>query len=48
MKNGNSAPDKILIRGGRVQGGKIVASGTPSDICDSKESVTGKYLKRNA
>ncbi len=31
--------------GGGVQGGKIVACGTPREICDNKESVTGKYLK---
>jgi excinuclease ABC subunit A len=31
---------------GGDKGGKIVASGTPSDIINSKESVTGKYLKQ--
>jgi len=31
--------------GGGVQGGKIVATGTPQEICENKESVTGRYLK---
>ncbi len=31
--------------GGGVHGGKIVACGTPREICDNKESVTGKYIK---
>ena len=31
--------------GGGVNGGQIVASGTPQEICDCKDSLTGKYLK---
>lgn len=31
---------------GGDKGGRIVASGTPSDIINAKESVTGKYLKQ--
>ncbi len=30
---------------GGSKGGRIVATGTPEDICDVKESFTGKYLK---
>jgi excinuclease ABC subunit A len=30
---------------GGVHGGRIVASGTPEEIVQSKESITGKYLK---
>ena len=30
--------------GGGVQGGRIVASGTPEEIAASAESITGKYL----
>ncbi|MBD5161936.1 MAG: excinuclease ABC subunit UvrA [Oscillibacter sp.] len=32
--------------GGGVRGGRIVAAGTPEDICVSGESLTGKYLRR--
>jgi len=32
--------------GGGIRGGRIVAAGTPEDICESAESQTGKYLKR--
>jgi excinuclease ABC subunit A len=32
--------------GGGVRGGRIVAAGTPEDICASAESRTGAYLKR--
>ncbi len=32
--------------GGGVEGGKIVAKGTPQQICHSEESITGKYLRR--
>lgn len=32
---------------GGINGGKIVATGTPKDICYNKESVTGKYLKEH-
>lgn len=32
--------------GGGVHGGRIVATGTPEEICDCKESKTGLYLKR--
>lgn len=31
--------------GGGIHGGKIVASGIPSDICKCPESLTGKHLK---
>lgn len=31
--------------GGGEQGGKIIATGTPSDIASSDISITGKYLK---
>ncbi len=31
--------------GGGIQGGKIIAQGTPSEICDDRNSLTGKYLK---
>lgn len=33
--------------GGGVHGGRIIASGTPEEICGCKESLTGKYLKRH-
>lgn len=32
--------------GGGVQGGEIIASGTPDEVCQSENSLTGKYLKR--
>ena len=32
--------------GSGVRGGRIVAAGTPEDICASEESLTGKYLRR--
>ena len=32
--------------GGGVHGGQIIAAGTPQEICDCEESLTGKYLKR--
>ncbi len=31
--------------GGGTEGGRIVATGTPEEICKSSESLTGKYLK---
>ena len=31
--------------GGGQQGGRIVARGTPEEIADNRESITGKYLK---
>ena len=31
--------------GGGQQGGRIVARGTPEEIADNEESITGKYLK---
>ena len=31
--------------GGGQQGGRIVACGTPEEIVNNTESVTGKYLK---
>jgi len=33
--------------GGGNKGGKIVAKGTPHDIIQSKESITGRYLKHH-
>ena len=30
---------------GGHKGGKIVATGTPEEICEVKESFTGEYLK---
>jgi len=30
---------------GGVQGGTVVAAGTPLDIVNSKNSITGRYLK---
>ena len=32
--------------GGGVHGGRIVATGTPEEICDCKESKTGLYLNK--
>ncbi len=32
--------------GGGVHGGKIIASGTPQEICRDVSSLTGKYLKK--
>ena len=32
--------------GGGVHGGQIIATGTPQEICNCGESLTGKYLKR--
>ena len=32
--------------GGGIHGGKIIAKGTPQEICNDKNSLTGKYLKR--
>lgn len=32
--------------GGGIQGGRIIAEGTPQQICSDKDSLTGKYLKR--
>ena len=31
--------------GGGIEGGRIVAQGTPSDIAANKASVTGCYLR---
>ncbi|MCM1127262.1 MAG: excinuclease ABC subunit UvrA [Lachnospiraceae bacterium] len=31
--------------GGGVHGGRIIAQGTPQEICNNKDSLTGKYLK---
>ena len=33
--------------GGGVQGGRIVAKGTPWEICQNESSLTGKYLKQS-
>ncbi len=32
--------------GGGVHGGRIVACGTPEELCRQEESLTGRYLKR--
>jgi len=32
--------------GGGIRGGRIIAAGTPEDICENAESRTGSYLKR--
>ncbi len=32
--------------GGGIQGGRIIAQGTPLEICNDRDSLTGKYLKR--
>lgn len=32
---------------GGINGGKIIASGTPKDICAASNSITGKYLQEN-
>ena len=31
--------------GGGIHGGKIIGKGTPQEICNNKNSLTGKYLK---
>ncbi len=31
--------------GGGIHGGRIIAQGTPSEICNDKNSLTGKYLQ---
>ena len=31
---------------GGVNGGNIIAEGKPEDVCNIKESYTGKYLKQ--
>ncbi|MBD5456885.1 MAG: excinuclease ABC subunit UvrA [Lachnospiraceae bacterium] len=31
--------------GGGIHGGRIIGKGTPQEICDDKNSLTGKYLK---
>ena len=33
--------------GGGEDGGRIVATGTPQDVANNNESVTGKFLKKN-
>lgn len=33
--------------GGGIHGGRIIAEGTPQEICRNKSSLTGKYLKRH-
>ena len=32
--------------GGGIHGGRIIAKGTPQEICKDENSLTGKYLKR--
>jgi len=32
--------------GGGICGGRIIAKGTPQEICQDKDSLTGKYLKQ--
>ena len=43
MKNADYIID--MGPGGGEAGGKIVAVGTPEDIVNNKNSVTGKYIK---
>jgi excinuclease ABC subunit A len=31
---------------GGVQGGKIIAKGTPEEVANNKHSFTGEYLKK--
>ncbi|RMG82649.1 MAG: excinuclease ABC subunit UvrA, partial [Bacteroidetes bacterium] len=31
---------------GGEKGGKVVASGTPEQVAENKQSITGKYLKK--
>ena len=40
--------DHIIDLGpeGGIEGGQVVAQGTPSEVVKCKESYTGKYLKR--
>ena len=44
IKNADSVID--LGPGGGVHGGQIIAKGSPRDICNCGESLTGQYLKR--
>ena len=30
---------------GGKNGGKIIAGGTPEEICESKDSITGRFLR---
>ncbi len=32
--------------GGGIHGGRIIAQGTPPEICGDRNSLTGKYLKQ--
>ncbi|MDE7114638.1 MAG: excinuclease ABC subunit UvrA, partial [Acetatifactor sp.] len=32
--------------GGGSHGGRVIAKGMPQEICDDRDSLTGKYLKR--
>ena len=32
--------------GGGIHGGRVVAAGTPGEIAECAESITGKYLQR--
>lgn len=32
--------------GGGIHGGQIIATGTPEEICNNEQSITGKYLKK--
>ncbi len=43
-----SSADYIIDMGpgGGEQGGRIVALGTPREICENEKSITGKYLKQ--
>lgn len=45
MKNETNAPTHIEVRGG-VHGGRIVKSGTPEQLMDCSESLTGHYLRQ--
>ena len=43
IRNGDYIID--MGPGGGEAGGRVVASGTPQEIAENPESITGKYLK---
>ena len=40
--------DHVIDMGpeGGKNGGKVIAVGTPEEICNAKKSITGKFLKK--
>ena len=32
--------------GGGINGGQVIATGTPEDVAQNEKSLTGKYLKK--